>query len=120
MKKSVIILFFILNLLVINKAFCNGESNNFIQNFSKCNNYVENHDNKIFMILGWSNRRCYYKEVSYKEELTCSFKTLELQSLINSMKKENYNHKKGLRSLEAASNYVNSPEYCTSISIENR
>lgn len=112
MKKSVFLLVLTILLFFSNNAFCNTNEE-FLQNLSSCNYHIDINDNGIFMILGWSNRRCYYKEVGYKEELSCSFKILELEDLINIMRNENYYYTKGLKNLKGAQKYVKSPNYCS-------
>ena len=85
----------------------------FIKNFSTCTNWVDNGENRISIILGWSTRKCYYQEISHNETVNCGFKQLELQDMVNIMKRENFDHTKGITSLKGADKYlIYSPDVC--------
>ncbi|MBQ4646213.1 MAG: hypothetical protein IJB79_02580 [Candidatus Gastranaerophilales bacterium] len=112
MKKIILATTLILFSLTSQKAFCEIEPLEFIQKFSTCSYFIDNNERKIQAILGWSNRRCYYKELNYKGELTCSFKQLELNEVVKTMKQENFDYTKGIDSLEAIRKYLDSPEHC--------
>ena len=103
----------ILCLLLSIKAFCQTNSDNFIKNFSTCTTFLNNGDNKIQIILGWSNRRCYYKEISIKEELKCGFKILELQEISKAMIEEKFDPINGLSTLNALQKYIPVSDTCT-------
>ena len=60
----------------------------FIENFSNCNEYVSDDGYKITAILGWTNRKCYITEITHKQTLTCAYKTLELEDVIEIMKEK--------------------------------
>ena len=95
------------------QAYCSTNSQEFIKKFSTCSYFVDNGEKRISAILGWSTRRCYYKEITHLEDVTCGFKQLELQNVANAMKKENYDHTKGITSLKTIDNYLYfSPEIC--------
>ena len=114
MKKITV---YILTLLLCSsmsiKAFGNNDSQEFIKNFSTCTKWIDNGEKRISLIMGWSTRRCYYKEISFSEEVFCGFKQLELQDMANIMRKENFDHTKGITSLKGADNYLYySPDIC--------
>ena len=102
-----------MSLLLNTKAFCEINAQNFIRNFSTCTKFMINGDNRIYVMLGWSNRECYYKEFSMKEDIACKFKILELQDMTKLMKQNNFNPDKGLTSLKSANKYLNNSEVCT-------
>lgn len=115
MKKPILLITIsiIFSLLSI-KAYCNNNLQTFINHFSTCSGWVNNDERRVSVILGWSDRRCYYKEISHKEEITCGFKQLELEEMINIMKKENFDYTKGLNSLQGAKKFLYlSPDVCT-------
>ena len=114
-KKNILITTLIFTLLLTTKAFCEINAQNFIRHFSSCTKFMINGDNRIYVMLGWSNRECYYKEFSTKEKVTCNFKILELQDITKIMKQNNFNPDKGLTSLKAANKYLEDPNVCTII-----
>ena len=111
-KKLLIISLITFSALVSTKGYAIS-SQDFIKKFSTCSYHVENSENRISAILGWSTRKCYYKEITHLETVTCGFKQLELQNVVNAMKKEKYDHTKGITSLTSIDYYLNSPEVCT-------
>ena len=62
----------------------------FIENFSNCNEYISDDGYKITAILGWTNRKCYITEITHKQTLTCAYKFLELQDVVEIMKEHNF------------------------------
>lgn len=113
MKKRILLSTLICGLLFSAKGFCAISNDSYIKKFSNCTKHVYNVDNKISAILGWSARKCYYQEFSGVEEISCAFKTKELQDITYAMKKERYDYKKGLSSLKGAKNYLETPDVCT-------
>ena len=107
-----IILALIIYLTVNSQAFCAENTEQFINNFSTCSKYLENGERRISFVLGWSARKCYYKEMSSKETIICGLKTLELEDLIKIMKKENYQVENGIRSLKGARKYMEKEDIC--------
>ena len=105
-KTCHIILALIVYLTVNLQAYCAENTVQFINNFSTCSKYLENGERRISFVLGWSTRKCYYKEISSKETIICGFKTLELEDLIKKMKSENYQVENGLSSLRGARKYL--------------
>jgi len=95
------------------QGFCNADSKEFIKKFSTCTRYADDTNNRISVILGWSSRKCYYQEFAHQEEVQCSFKTLDLQKISKAMKKESYDHSKGITSLKIMEDYLANPEICT-------
>lgn len=112
MKKNILISTFIFCFLVGIKAYGEGVQN-FAHNFSLCNRSTYTYENKIYLILGWANRKCYYKEISAKKELICGFKTLELQEVAASLKNGSFNLYNGITSSSAGSKYALNPLVCT-------
>lgn len=111
-KTCHIILALIVYLTVNLQAYCAENTVQFINNFSTCSKYLENGERRISFVLGWSTRKCYYKEISSKETIVCGFKTLELEDLIKKMKSENYQVENGLSSLRGARKYLEDREVC--------
>ena len=62
----------------------------FIENFANCNEYVSDDGYKITAILGWTNRKCYITEITHKQTLTCGFKFLELQDVLEIAKEKDF------------------------------
>lgn len=92
---------------------CAQNSQEFLKNFSTCTNWVDNGEKRISIILGWSSRKCYYKEISHKQLVSCAFKQLELQDMVNIMKRENFDYTQGITSLKTADKYLlYSPDVC--------
>ena len=112
MKKCLRTITSILCLFLSIEAFCQIDTNVFIKNFSTCTNFLNNEENRIQIMLGWSNRRCYYKEITIKEELLCGFKTLQLQEITEAMLEENYNPVDNLSTLKALQKYIHAKDTC--------
>ena len=106
------ILALIIYLTVNLQAFCAENTVQFINNFSTCSKYLENGERRISFVLGWSTRKCYYKEISSKETIICGFKTLELEDVVKKMKNEGYQVENGLSSLKGAKKYLENREVC--------
>ena len=113
MKKCLWTITSILCLFLSIEAFCQIDTNVFIKNFSTCTNFLNNEENRIQIMLGWSNRRCYYKEITVKEELKCGFKILELQEVSKAMSTEKYSPDKNLSSLKALQKYLPVSDTCS-------
>ncbi|MBE7707413.1 MAG: hypothetical protein E7Z88_01775 [Cyanobacteria bacterium SIG27] len=111
-KTHQIILALIIYVTVAFQAVYAENTAQFINNFSTCTKYLENGEKRISFVLGWATRKCYYKEISTKETIICSFKTLELEDLIKKMKNENYKVENGLSSLKGAKKYLENIEVC--------
>ena len=71
-----------------------------------------NGDSRIHVMLGWSNRKCYYKEFSANQEVICGFKVLELQDISKMMIQQNFVPDKGITSLKPASKYFSDSNVC--------
>lgn len=107
MKNSILISALVISLLLSTKAYCQNNTQKFMQNLATCSEYLNNNDNKIQIILGWSSRKCYFKEIGAKEEVFCGLKLLELKKLIENLNNEtNFDIKKGLTSSEAINEYI--------------
>ena len=122
MKKTILL---ILTLILYSsfaiEGYCNEDSQEFMKNFSTCKSWMNNGEKRISIILGWSTRKCHYQEVSHYELVNCAFKQLELQDMVNIMKRENFDYTQGLTSLKGADKYLYySPEICTVESRNNR
>ena len=112
MNRKILLSALVFGLFISAKAFCEISPEAYMKKFSNCSKYIYNADNKISAILGWSARKCYYQEFSGVEEINCAFKTNELKDISSAMKKERYDYKKGLSSLEGAKTYLNSQGIC--------
>lgn len=112
-KTRQIFLALIIYITVTTQAFCADVNAQFIDNFSTCSKYLENGEKRISFVLGWAARKCYYKEISSQETIICGFKTLELEDLIKSMRKENYKFENGLSTLYGAKKYLQNTQVCT-------
>lgn len=113
MKNSILISALVISLFLSFEAYSSSDTHNFMQNLSICNAYVNNSDNKIQIILGWSTRKCYLKEINTREEIVCGFKELELKELI-----DNYNAgdvfdiNESIRTFASIKKYLLKPETC--------
>lgn len=111
-KTHQIILALIIYMTVALQAVYAENTAQFISNFSTCSKYLENGEKRISFVLGWSTRKCYYKEISTRETIICGFKTLELEDLIKKMKSEGYKVENGLSTLKGAKKYLENREVC--------
>ena len=100
MKKYLLVLLATMfNLCFINQTQANEQQaqninrehdKEFIENLANCNEYVSDDGYKITAILGWTNRKCYITEITHKQTLTCGYKLLELQDLVEMIKEKNF------------------------------
>ena len=81
----------------------------FILKFSTCTKSFTDDGKKITAILGWSNRKCQYKEMSARNTITCSFTNAELKEITNELKSKNIT---GIAELQSGKKYLQSEEIC--------
>ena len=95
-------------------AFCEENSyQSFIDNFSTCKESIYVGERAISFVLGWSNRRCVYREHSHKQRIMCHFRQEHLTELKNAMQISDYSPERGLFSLYQAEKYLDSKEICS-------
>ena len=112
-KKSLIITTFIISLLMNSSAYCEENSyQEFINNFSACKESIYVGQRSVSFVLGWSNRKCAYKELSHREIIRCDFKELQMNDLKNGMKISDYSPEIGIKSLPQAQKYLEMEDVC--------
>ena len=110
-KKKVFIIFTLL-------SFCSFGLLNalaaslFANKLSSCSKYSIDDGSKIVVIMGWINRRCYYKEISSKGSFQCAFSKVHLYDLTNEIKKKNI-QTIGIESLESGQKFLGQEAVCT-------
>ena len=114
MKKHVlIVLATILFVGVTTKAISYSLSSHFIKCLSTCEHFTHDDGRKITVIMGWTNRKCYFQEITHNRTIMCALKPMELAHFTEEIKKENFDYSKGLASAKRIRPYFQSLDTCT-------
>ena len=114
MKKHVlIVLATILFIGVTTKAISYSLSAHFLRCLSTCEKFSHDDGRKITVIMGWTNRKCYFQEITHNRTIMCALKPLELAHFTEEIKKENFDYNKGLASAVRIRPYFQSLDTCT-------
>ena len=112
MKKYVyIILAILLCIGVTATARTYNLTTHFLRCLSSCEQFSHDDGRKITMILGWTNRKCYFQEITHNRTIVCGLKPMELAHFTQEIKDE-YDYSKGLASIVRVRPYFKSEESC--------
>ena len=88
MKKHVlIVLATILFIGVSAKAVSYSLTAHFLRCLSTCEKFTHDDGRKITVIMGWTNRKCYFKEITHNRTIMCALKPMELAHFTEEIKK---------------------------------
>ncbi|MBQ8634978.1 hypothetical protein IJ425_02345 [bacterium] len=114
MKKHVlIVLAAIFFVGVTAKAISYSLSTHFIDCLSTCEKFTHDDGRKITVIMGWTNRKCYFQEITHNRTIMCALKPLELAHFTQEIRKEHFDYDKGLVSAVRVRPYFQSLDTCT-------
>ena len=83
----------------------------FIRHLSTCEQFSHDDGRKITMILGWTNRKCYFQEITHNRTIMCGLSPIELMQFTQEIKGE-YEYSKGLASIARVRPYFKSQDTC--------
>ena len=63
-------------------------SAHFIRCLSTCEQFAHDDGRKITMIMGWTNRKCYFQEITHNRTIMCGLKPVELMQFTKEIKGE--------------------------------
>ena len=107
--KNKLILALISLTLTSSAVFSLTLAQDFLIKFSSCTKSFTDDGKKITAILGWTNRKCQYKEMSARSTVTCSFTNQELKEIVNELKSKNTT---GIADLQSGKKYMQKEEIC--------
>ena len=113
MKKSFIIIFGILLCFSL-ATYANPKnlSSYFIHCLYNCKQFTHDDGRKITVIMGWANRKCYFKEITHNRTISCALRPLELEHFTSEVQKQ-FDYTEGLASAVKAKPYFLSKDTCT-------
>ena len=111
MKKYVFIIFTIALFIGFSANAAVNLSAVFLRNLSTCEHFSHDDGRKITMILGWTNRKCYFQEITHNRTIMCGLSPLELMNFTQEIKGE-YDYSKGLASIARVRPYFKSQDTC--------
>lgn len=95
------------------KAISYSISAHFLNCLSTCEKFAHDDGRKITVIMGWTNRKCYFQEITHNRTIMCALKPMELSNFTEEIKKENFDYNIGLTSVKRIKPYFQSLDTCT-------
>lgn len=95
------------------KAISYSVGAHFLDCLSSCEKFAHDDGRKITVIMGWTNRKCYFQEITHNRTIMCALKPAELSNFTEEIKKENFDFNVGLTSVTRIKPYFQSLDTCT-------